>query len=463
MLKNCFLLFVVLLINCGCSTTTKIAALQPEPDNAAPLQYESTTSFINLPITIKLKDIENLVNKNLNGLIYEDNKIEDDNYTVKVWKLAPITLVNENNKIQTVLPLKAQIMYRYGIEKLGIALYDTREINLNGKIYLASEVGLTNWKLKTATSLASLEWNESPSIVIAGKSVPVTYLIKPAISIFKSKIEKKIDETVEKSMDFKPNVLEALGKICNPILLNPEYETWLRIVPMELYTTDAQLKKETVSFQMGLKCIMETLIGSEPKKVFDSSKITLKAVTKMPDEITANIIAVSTYEDASRIMTKNFLNKEFGSGTKKVTVKNVNLWHKKGKMVIALDLTGSLNGTIYLYGMPQYNDTTKEIYFDQLDYAIDTKNKLIKTASWLASGYVLKKLQETCRYSIKPNLDEGKQNILKYVTNYSPMPGVVTNGRVADIEFQKIQLTNKAIVAFLLINAKMNITIDGLK
>ncbi|HEX8576500.1 MAG TPA: DUF4403 family protein, partial [Flavobacterium sp.] len=128
--KNCFLLFVLLIIFCGCSTTTKIATLQPEPDDAAPLQYEPTTSFINLPVTIKLKDIENLVNKNLNGLIYEDNKIEDDNYTVKVWKLAPITLANEDNKIQTILPLKAQIMYRYGIEKLGVALYDTREINL---------------------------------------------------------------------------------------------------------------------------------------------------------------------------------------------------------------------------------------------------------------------------------------------------------------------------------------------
>ena len=118
-------------------------------------------------------------------------------------------------------------------------------------------------------------------------------------------------------------------------------------------------------------------------------------------------------------MTKNFLGQEFGSGTKKVTVQNVALWHKEGKMVIALDLLGSLNGTIYLAGFPQYNEATKEIFFDQLEYAIDTKNKLIRTANWLASGYVLKKIQENCRYSIKPNLEEGKKNIMHYILNHN--------------------------------------------
>jgi hypothetical protein len=42
------------------------------------------------------------------------------------------------------------------------------------------------------------------------------------------------------------------------------------------------------------------------------------------------------------------------------------------------------------------------------------------------------------------------------------MQGVVINGEVGDIEFKKIQLTNKAIVAFLTINGKLNVAIDGL-
>jgi hypothetical protein len=45
------------------------------------------------------------------------------------------------------------------------------------------------------------------------KNIPVTYLINPAIKLFKSQIERKIDEA--KSMNFKPNVMEALEKFVN--------------------------------------------------------------------------------------------------------------------------------------------------------------------------------------------------------------------------------------------------------
>ncbi|RKS25917.1 uncharacterized protein DUF4403 [Flavobacterium endophyticum] len=447
----------------GCSTSKQIEALKPEPDDASPLVYENSTSFINLPVKIKLKDIENQTNRLLNDVIYEDKNIEDDDIQMKVWKLSAIKISEEKGKIKTVLPLKINIHYRYGINKLGIELYDTREINMNGVVTLLSDVGLTNWKMNTNTTIKSLEWNESPTIVIGGKNVAITYLINPAIRIFKSKIENNLDEAIKKSMDFKPNVLDALEKICTPFQMSETYDSWLRIVPIELYTTDAKLQKEIISFEMGLKCIMETVVGQQPKNKLDRDKMVLKPVTKMPDHISANIAAVSTYQDASKLMTKNFQGQEFGSGKKKVTVQKVDIWQKNNKMIIALDLLGSINGTIYLSGFPQYNDATKEIYFDQLDYVLDTKNKLIKTANWLASGIILRKMQESCRYSIKPNLEEGKKNMMGYLKNYSPMPGVFVNGTIDDIEFKRIQLTNRAIIAFISVNGKVDVSIDGLK
>ena len=455
-------LFISIIFS-SCSTSKKIAALKPEPDDAESLVYDHTSSFISLPVTIKLKDVENQINKTLNGLIYEDNNIEDDNLTIKVWKLAPIILLNnQEGKINTILPLKAVIQYRFGISKFGISMYDTREINLNGKVNLVSNVGLTNWKINTQTELKSLDWNESPSIVIAGKDISITYLINPALKYFKSDIEKSIDDAIKKSLDFKPNVLDALEKISVPKEMSAEYESWLRIVPIELYVTDALLKNGFIKMDMGLKCYIETLIGQKPESKFDKDKIVLKPVAKMPDKITANIVAVSTCKDATRIMLKNFQGQEFSSGKKKVTVKNLDLWHKDGKMVIALDLMGSINGMVYLTGYPQYNETTKEIYFDRLNYVLDTKDRLVKSASWLLSAVVLLKIQESCRYSIQPNLEEGKQQMVKYTHNYSPMPGVFINGNIGEIEFKKIQLTNKAIVAFLTINGKLSVAIDGL-
>ena len=464
--SNLLILFSIIFTT-SCSTTNKIATLKPEPDDATPLVYESIPSYINLPISIKLKDIENQTNTQLNGLIYEDNSIDDDDIEMKIWKLAPITIKNDNTtngqKIITVLPLKAIVKYRIGTKKMGVALYNIKEFNLDGVVTLISEVSLTNWKMKSKTELKSLEWNESPTITVFGKNVPITYLINPAISLFKSKIEKKIDNAIEKSMDFKPNVLVALEKICAPFQMSDTYQSWLKIVPIEIYSTNAKLKNDTFVLDMGMKCTMETIIGKQPESKFNASKIILKSVSKIPQDVSANIVAVSTYQEASKLMTKNFSGQIFGTGSKSIKVQNVAIWHKNGKMIIALDVLGAVNGTIYLAGFPQYDDKTKEVFFDQLDYALDTKNKLMQTANWLAQGLILKKIEQSCHYSIKPNLEEGQKSIMAYLRNYSPMQGVFVNGTIEAIQFEKIQLTNQAIIAFLNVKGTVNVSVDGLK
>jgi hypothetical protein len=98
------LLFLIIIFTMiSCATVQKIDALKPEPDDANPILYENETSFMHLPVVIQLQDIENQTNKILNGIIYEDKDIEDDDIAITVWKLAPITIVFENGKIKTTL------------------------------------------------------------------------------------------------------------------------------------------------------------------------------------------------------------------------------------------------------------------------------------------------------------------------------------------------------------------------
>ena len=455
-------LFLALLLT-GCSATKRIDALKPEPGNTTDVVYQSSTSFINLPVTIGLADIENQLNKLFTGVIYEDKVLEDDNIAMKVVKTAPIKFTEQNGKLQSVVPIKITANVRYGTSALGMDLHDTREFNLDGVVTFVSKVGLTNWKMNTDTQLQSLEWKESPTVTIAGQKVAITYLINPAVKLFKSKIEDKLDAAIIKSVDFKPQVLDALDKLSTPFLTSKQYETWFKMVPVELYVTDAILSKKQITMEMGLKCTMETTVGQQPKSNFKKENVTLKAVSKMPEKVSAVVAAVSTYESASRIVTKNFQGQEFGSGKRKVTVQKVDMWSKDSKMIIALDMTGSINGTIYLSGYPNYNAVTKEIYFDQMDYVLNTKSVLLKTANWLAEGIILKKIQESCRYSIKENLEEGKKNLQPYLNNYSPMPGIFVNGTLDDFVFDKLELTNNAIIAFIKGSGKIDLKIDGMK
>ena len=454
------LLFTSLLF-IGCSTTQKIEALKPPPSDDTPMVFNTKASYVNMPLEITLAEIENQLNKALTGEIYSDTDIEKDKTELKITKTGAIQLREINGKIETIFPLKIWAKFKYGIDFMG--LNDTKEVNLNGILTVTSDVKLSNWKLETNSNINDIQWTESPSINIAGKNIPITYIINPAISIFKAKISAKIDEAIQKTCDFKPQVLNVLEKMSAPFLMSEQYQTWFKLIPLEVNVTDAILSDSKIKMNLGLKCNMQTIVGMKPKSSFDKLAIQFKAVDKINDKFTANVAAISTYESASKVISSNFRGKSFGSGSKTIVIQKVDLWQKEGKIIIALDMTGSINGTIYLSGIPNYNAVTKEIYFDQMDYVLNTKGLITKTASWLLQGVILKKIEENCRYSIKQNLEEGKKSMLPYLNNYSPMKGVFVNGMTGDFEFEKIDISNKAIIAFITTTGKMNVKIDGME
>jgi len=82
----------------SCSSTGKINTLKPEPSTNVAMAYKTTTSFVSMPMEITLKEIENQLNKSLNGLIYKDTILSDDKTEMKIWKTAPIKLTEKMAK-----------------------------------------------------------------------------------------------------------------------------------------------------------------------------------------------------------------------------------------------------------------------------------------------------------------------------------------------------------------------------
>ncbi|MBK0382050.1 DUF4403 family protein [Pedobacter sp. SD-b] len=463
-LLNIVLVATIATLFSSCSSTKQVMALKPLPDySSTEVVYEKQLSFINMPVEVAVKDLQTQTNKYLNGLIYEDNSLDDDNLMMKVYKQSNIAIIEKDGKIVMDLPLKITGKVKYGVQSFGLDLTDTKDFYLNGVIRLSSTVGLKDWKILTNTNIQNITWKDAPSIVVAGKTVPITYLINPAISIFKGTLSKLVDDAIAQSLDIKPYVLDALQSFSEPTKVNEEYDTWFTMQPVEIYATKATVANQKITVNMGLKTYLETAIGRKPSITFDRNAIILKSVDKMPDEFKANVAAFAPYSYASEVVTKNFAGQKFTSGSKSVTVNKVDLWGKDGRMIVALNLSGSVNGDFYLTGVPAYNAQTKEIYLDQVDFVLDSKNKLLKIGNWLAHGLILKKMSDACRFSIADQLAEGQKTMSGYLNNYQPIKGVKVNGTLTGIAPNKVILTPNAIVAMVVATGKVAVSIDGLE
>ncbi len=446
----------------SCSTSKQVQALKPLPDySSTEVVYEKQLSFINMPVEIAVKDLQTQSNKYLNGLIYEDNSLDEDNLMMKVYKQNNIVISEQKGKILMDLPLRVVGKVKYGVQSFGIDLTDVKDFYLNGTVRLSTTVGLKDWKLLTTTNIQNVQWKETPTVTVAGKAIPITYLINPALSLFKPTLAKLVDDAIAQSLDIKPYVLDALESFSQPTKVNDEYETWFTMQPIEIYASKAVVANQKITVNMGLKTYLETAIGRKPSIVFDRNTIALKSVDKMPDQFNANVAAFAPYSYASAVVTKNFAGQKFESGSRSVTVNKVDLWGKDGRMIVALNLTGSVNGDFYLTGIPAYDATSKEIYLDQVDFVLDSKNKLLKVGNWLAHGLILKKMGDACRFSIASQLADGEKTMASYLNNYQPIKGVKVNGQLTGIIPNKVVLTPNAIVAMVIATGKVAITIDG--
>jgi hypothetical protein len=96
---------------------------------------------------------------------------------------------------------------------------------------------------------------------------------------------------------------------------------------------------------MGMKCNMETLIGQEPETKFDVTKISLKC-----HENLTKLTQTSLQYQLMQMLLKSLeIFRTFLLQDQKLLCK-MSLFGTNGKMVIALDLVGSLNGIVYLAG-----------------------------------------------------------------------------------------------------------------
>ncbi|HEY1024282.1 MAG TPA: DUF4403 family protein [Sphingobacteriaceae bacterium] len=453
-----------LFIISSCSTSNKIAALKPEPNyNASQVVYDKQVSYVNLPVEVSIADLQGQTNKYLYGLVYEDNVLEGDNLMMKVWKQAPIQITEKAGKLHMELPLKIWARYRYGIDKFGLSVYDTREFNLNGKIRLNTVAGLANWKLTTKTQIEDIDWVESPSVSIAGKNLPITYLINPTLSVFKSRLSGMIDKAISESLDIRPYVLDALTEMSKPMEVNKEYQTWFAMQPVELYSSKAVVANKKITMNMGMKAYLETSVGRKPTLSFEKDRLQLRSIEKMPNEFQVNVAGFTTYQHAASLMQKNFAGQKFESGNRSVTVTKVDLWGKDGRIIVDLGMSGTVNGQVYLSGIPMYDPVKKEIFLDQLDFVLDSKSRLLKAADWLTHGLIVKKIAESCRFSIAETLNEGTKTMAGYLNDYEPVKGVKVNGALTELAPNKVFLTSNAMIAMIAAKGKVNIVINGME
>jgi hypothetical protein len=456
------LLFVALILIQSCSST-KLPTEKPT-ENYTPFNYDPLPSTISLPVEMKVTALEALLNRQLIGLIYADTSLDNnggDNIMVKAWKKENIKIGYENGQFIYRVPLKLWIKAGWKIQQFGISLSDYRELNAEIALKFRSSVVVNkDWSVTTVTTSDGYEWLTKPTLKIGPVDLPITFIADMIIKYNTKTINSAIDAGLTQSLDLKTTARDAWIEMQKPMLLSQEYGLWLRINPKTISAIPITGGKGIIKHVSTIQGVAEIFTGKQPPSRINRVLPELTTATSLGDEFLANVVSYIGYDYLDSITRLMLVNTSYTFGKKKITITGVSVYGNESRMIIATDMIGSINGKVYFSGIPMYRVSDSSIFLKDLQFSIQTKNVLLKSASWLANSGIEKMIGKKMAYPIGEEIRETYDMMVQSLNKYEIGQGFIMTGKLNGIEVQQPVLAPAGIIAPVSIKGKLSVRLE---
>lgn len=441
----------------GCSSTSTI----PKPNEGYnSFDYKPTTSVVTVPVELSEKVLNGKINSEISGLLFEDKNMDDDNVMVKVWKVQPIGVQLNGMSVDYRLPLK--LWLKGGMTKLGITVAKEVELQIALKYRTTFSIA-PDWSVSSKTISTGFEWISNPEVSLVGFKVPVKYVADKIVNGLQSRVCSEIDNQVKTQLNIRSMMAGAWKQIQQPMLLNKDYNIWLKLTPSEIIATPFVTRNGIISSTVGVKSQTEVLVSSVAPTVALNAKLpNFRQVPKTDGQFTFNIWTDVPYSEAEQMAIKEVKGKTFDAGSKKVTVNSLQIYGSNGKVVVGANLSGSFNGTVYFVGVPVYNKEKKAVEITDFDFEMQTKNILFKSAAWLFKSTIKEKIKENLVFPISSYLNTAKNTANASLKNNHSVQNVTINGSVDQVDIDNIYLAEKSFKILGVAKGKLNVAVEGL-
>jgi hypothetical protein len=257
-------------------------------------------------------------------------------------------------------------------------------------------------------------------------------------------------------------VQEAWTALQEPSLLSEEYRMWIKTTPTSIAMTPLVSDWNTIRSTIAVTCLNDVTFGEKPYFRENAVLPNLRYITEAPDDFQMQLATDVPYPEAERMAKNMMVGQVFESGKQKVRIEDIQLWGNDNRLVINSKLSGSFNGNIYFMGKPTFNSEKNQIEVKDLDFHVQTRNFLMKSASWIFQGPIKRKMAESMVFPLGENIAELKKTVQESLTNYQLQPGVLLNGTVDSVAVTGTHLTPASIRVNLFSKGKVKVDVKGL-
>lgn len=408
-------------------------------------------SYLNIPVNLKLSVLESIINSQLTGLLYEDKDFNDgDRMKVKVFKKNPIKLIGKDNELKYKIPLSIQVVYDAMVTN----------VSASGEIELEAKTSFRiskEWNLKTQTDLTNYTWIKKPTAQVGGFTIPLGSLADIILKNSKSYLGDQFDESILTYFDLKSLVNNSWISISRILSVSDEYKAWLSVNPSKITMAPLIIQGDSLISSLSLMAKPQLSIGEKPR---ENSANKIPEYSQVLSSNLRTMLVLRTklpFSETKNLTLKQVGGQIYSSGKKSVTVTDVNYFGINNKMGVEITLTGAYKGKIFLTGTPEVDANSHLINLPDLDFNLETRNFLIKSAGWILKSNLRKMVQENINFYLTLNLNETKKELEKHLNDYPLATGFKMKSKIDQLSVDNIQITPEGIMVDINIGGNLGI------
>jgi hypothetical protein len=368
------------------------------------------TSYLAGPITFTLKELQKKINQELDPVLVGKGSSSGKKggiFPFKVVRSGPVRIQYANSQLKFSAPLGLYINSPFSSKKTAEQRpFCSLQVNFQSPLTVTP-----NWRLASKVQFTNYEWIVEPEIRFLGKDISLTNFAKKLLDKHQTAIESAIDTAIHKELRLDQMVMPIWQNIQKPLLIDRSFGLWL--LPIPLGVEASPIDGDSVKITTHLRIAFATKTVLQPKKPGHSEvKLPILQKREQVSPVTdLRLLSVIPYADINRMLDRT-LNKE----KKKLllgalTIRKASVYGGQRSLIVKTEVSGLLNGTLYLKGRPTFDTLTNTLRLKNLDFDPGTVSELSKFSSSLVHNGLINMIEGFLTISLGGEIEKLPQTI----------------------------------------------------
>ncbi len=418
------------------------------------------TSIINLYADIEVIKLEKLINDHIDSVLYQDTSFTDngnDNLKLKAWKAGDVKLKFEQDELSWELP--ARVVFKKGVKLFGynVPYVDAWEYTGQIRLRYKTKLGVNrDWNIKSVTVSDGYIWTKKPAVKIGGVDVPVTIIANLLLPGYLQTFSRQIDDLISANFDFRGYAEKGWSMLFNPFKIPGEYNAWLSITPYSVSLVPIQGSAGHIRLGAAITSDVTCLLDNTPSSGKVAALPYIQPLKLASDSFRINLLTDIPYSTINRMITQQIGDSIFQFGSRRIRFETFRVYGTDEKMAVETKVSGSINGTLYLTGVPYFNSEDTTLRIKSLKFDLKTRNLAMRSSKWLFNGKIERAITRSVAIPFKSNIAGIEQQITRLIRHYPLVYGFELNGKLTRLSVSDLYLSPESVKANVVFSGNLS-------